>query len=185
MKSLLLSSLLLGSLFFAQQVPTQPSVERSVTGVQIGFLGASVYNESRLSEAIALRSSALLNAAFWFGDSVNSGFILAPALSLEPKYYYNLERRVKKGKSIKNNSGNFISLDFNYTPNWFVISSEDHLEILPSIGVIPSYGLRRSFAQNFNYEFKVGFGYGFLLNSPFEANSGTMANLSFKVGYDF
>ncbi|MHA6697084.1 hypothetical protein [Chryseobacterium sp. A301] len=59
------------------------------------------------------------------------------------------------------------------------------MNVISSFGIVPSYGIRREFGTNFNYEFKVGFGYGFLLNSGFSSTSGAMANLSFKVGYDF
>lgn len=185
MKKLFLGALLCSSYVFAQISPMSPSVERSITGVQVGFLGANVYNESRLTNEIALRSSATLNAAFWFGDLKDSGFALAPELSLETKYYYNLERRARKGKSTARNSGNYISLDLKYFPDWFVISSEKDLNVVSSIGFVPTYGIRREFGRHFNYEFKVGFGYGFLLDSDYSSASGSMANLSFKIGYDF
>lgn len=187
MRKLLLAALFCSSLAWAQtSLPsTLTSVEKSITGVQAGFLGISVYNESRFANDIALRSSANLNAGFWFGDEIESGFILAPELSLEPKYYYNLERRARKGKSTARNSGNYISLDVKYFPDWFVISSEKDLNVLSSIGIVPTYGIRREFGSNFNYEFKVGFGYGFLLDSAYSSSASPLGNLSFKIGYDF
>ncbi|MHA6697085.1 hypothetical protein [Chryseobacterium sp. A321] len=99
MNKLLLGTFLCTSIAWAQTSPSSSRVEKSITGVQAGFLGLNVYNESRLASEIALRSSANLNAGFWFGDIMGSGFVLAPELSVEPKYYYNLDRRARKGKS--------------------------------------------------------------------------------------
>ena len=55
------------------------AIEKSITGIQIGFLGTNVYNETRLSNEIALRSQFGLNAGI-FGGSIydKTGFILYP-----------------------------------------------------------------------------------------------------------
>ncbi|MBC7556228.1 MAG: hypothetical protein H7195_04625 [Chryseobacterium sp.] len=159
------------------------SVEKSLTGIQVGFLGADLYNETRISDKFVIRSQFTLNPSIWGGDFYDkTGFALTPEISVSSKYYYNLSSRAEKGKNISHNSGNYIDLKLGYLPNWFVISNSD-IKVNESLFILPSYGLRRNFSKNFNYEFNVGLGIGKVLkgNSNFQA----YPDLSFKVGYDF
>jgi len=156
------------------------SVEKSVFGIQTGFLGIWGHNESRLSNKIALRSEVGLDAGILFTDFYgSSGFLLAPVLTLEPRFYYNLNKRNSKSKDIKNNSGNFISLKTSYHPDWFVISDiTEH--ITSDISFIPTWGIRRNIGTHFNYETGVGIGLRF-----FSSVSEAVANLHLRIGYVF
>ena len=156
------------------------SVEKSVFGIQTGFLGIWGHNESRLSNKIALRSEVGLDAGILFTDFYgSSGFLLAPVLTLEPRFYYNLNKRNSKSKDIKNNSGNFISLKTSYHPDWFVISDiTEH--ITSDISFIPTWGIRRNIGTHFNYETGVGIGLRFFSNV-----SEAVANLHLRIGYVF
>lgn len=164
------------------------SIEKSITGIQIGFFGTEVYNETRLSNKIALRSQFGLNVGI-FGGSLyeKTGFILYPELSIEPKWYYNLDKRVRKNKNIKNNGANFYSLNIQYSPNWFVISNYDNIEVYNTLSIIPTWGFRRNFAEKFNYEFRIGLGYGVSYRDSeyLENKKGAIMDLGFKIGYDF
>jgi len=156
------------------------SVEKSVFGIQTGFLGIWGHNESRLSNKIALRSEVGLDAGILFTDFYgSSGFLLAPVLTLEPRFYYNLNKRNSKSKDIKNNSGNFISLKTSYHPDWFVISDiAEH--ITSDISFIPTWGIRRNIGTHFNYETGVGIGLRFFSNV-----SEAVGNLHLRIGYVF
>lgn len=44
-------------------------------------------------------------------------------------------------------------------------------------------GLRRSFSENFNYEFQFGIGLGKIMKPDYSLQ--VIPNLSFKIGYDF
>lgn len=177
---IILSLIIISSICKAQN----SQIEKSVTGLQIGFFDVDFYNESRLSNELALRSEIGLFPAVWGGDLYTKvGFALYPAITLQPKYYYNFSSRIKKGRNIKNNSANYLSIQFRYIPDWFVISNKD-VEISNQIHVIPTFGIRRNFAKNFNYEFKAGLGYGTTFGYN-QNQSGTVFDLSLKLGFDF
>ncbi len=182
MKSKISIVLLLVAAHISAQQST--SLEQSVTGLQLGFFGAEVYNEAKLSDQVSLRGQLSLLPSVWGGDFYSkTGFALAPALSVTPKYYYNLAKRVEKGKNIKNNAANYIAAELQYVPNWFVISNVENISVNPSLSFIPYYGFRRNFATNFNYEFKAGVGVGKILKKGYDVQ--VPLELSFKVGYDF
>lgn len=181
MKRLLTVSLLaFGAGIFAQE---KASVEKSLTGIQVGLFGAELYNEVRLSDRFLLRSQIALYPSIWGGEMYNkTGFALAPALSLSPKFYYNLDKRLEMNKNIKNNSGNYVSVKIEYMPDLFVISNVNGIEVQPTFAIIPHWGLRKNFADNFNYEFRAGLGI-----AKVSQRHGMIAQpeLSFKIGYDF
>ena len=180
-KLLSLSMLSMGAFVFAQEVA---SVEKALTGVQIGLFGVDLYHETKLADEISLRGQVSLNPGIWGGDMYsNTGFALTPSLSLGPKYYYNLKKRSADGKNISNNSANYFSVQVDYFPNWFVISSVKGLEVNDAIYFTPNYGIRRNFAKNFNYEFRAGIGIGKIFKGDYSVQA--RPDLSLKVGYDF
>ncbi len=123
-------------------------VEKSIFGIQTGLLGIWVHNEARLAPKIALRSEIGFDAGFWISSYKEDGFAMIPTITLEPRYYYNLEKREAKGKKVHHNAANFLSLDVNYIPNWFVISNVDNVEVVETISFIPKWGIRRNIGQH-------------------------------------
>jgi hypothetical protein len=69
---------------------------------------------------------------------------MTPVITAEPRWYYNLNKRVNKSKRIDGNNGNFISLKTSYHPDWFVISNYDNINIISDISLVPTWGIRRN-----------------------------------------
>ena len=165
------------------------SVEKSTFGVQTGFLGVWVHNETKLSNLIALRSEIGLDTGVSIrnGEDI-TGFLLTPVLTLEPRWYYNLNKRVSKSRRVDGNSGNFISIKTTYHPDWFVITNERNLDFITDIAIVPTWGIRRNIGNHFTYEAGIGIGYlhyfkkdnVVLINEPDVA-----VNLHLRAGYRF
>lgn len=167
----------------------EASVEKTVYGIQTGFLGIWVHNESRLTNTIALRSEIGFDSGLWGGTYYDyTGFLIAPVLALEPRFYYNIKTRQAKGKNISNNSGNFISLKTSYHPDWFVISNYDNISIISDISIIPTWGIRRNIGKSFNFETGIGLGYRYVFakSAGYLENESELAlNLHLRIGYTF
>ncbi len=166
------------------------SVEPSVYGVQAGLLGFWAHNETKLSNSIALRTELGLDGGIigrsFFYD--NTQFFFTPVLTLEPRFYYNLNKRVRKSRKISNNSGNFISVKTSYNPDWFIISDFDNRFVVPQVSIIPTWGIRRTIGNHFSYETGIGLGYVyyFAKSVGFRENEGeAAANLHLRLGYNF
>ncbi len=168
-------------------------IEKSVWGIQTLMFPLSIYNETKLTNSIALRSE--LSWGFgWTGSyisNMSNSWAIIPYLNVEPRYYYNLEKRNKKGKRTDANSGNYLSLFSGFQPG-FGITSED-VNIHPMIYVIPSYGLRRNIGKHFNFEAAFGIGYGWafekykLNNNKTQrrTDKGSLTNIRLAFGYVF
>ena len=81
------------------------TAEKTIFGLQTGFTGVWLHNETRLVSGLVLRSEVGLEHDFTVGDHYDhAGFILQPVLTLEPRFYYNLKKRNAKGKPTAQNS---------------------------------------------------------------------------------
>lgn len=165
------------------------SVEKSTSGIQAGVVGTWFYNEAKLSDKISLRSELGLDAGI-FGASnfYEAGFIMIPVICAEPRYYYNLNKRVTRSKSIAGNSGNFVSLKTSYNPNWFVLSNNIYLRAVNQISIIPTWGIKRNVGNHLTLETGIGIGYRyyFTKSAGYLENQGEGAiNLHIRIGYRF
>lgn len=165
------------------------SVEKSVFGVQTSLLGLYIHNEFKLTDALALRSEAGFYSEFQTGSVHGKiGYSLNPVLIVEPRFYYNLSKRVLRSKDISNNSGNFVTLKTIFRPVQFVISNYETQNRKSSISIVPTWGLRRNIGSHFNYENGVGFGYTFFFaNKAGYSNiiGEAAVNLHLRIGYVF
>jgi len=165
------------------------SVEKSIFGIQTGFLGVWMHNESKLSNQIALRSELGFDSGIWGGDFYDkTGFVLTPVITIEPRWYYNLNKRENKTKRIDKNSGNFISLKTSFHPDWFAISNYKNIKIISDVSIIPTWGIRRNIGKNFNYEAGIGLGYRYIFAKQAgyaENKSEAALNLHLRIGYTF
>tara|TARA_B110000879_G_C10910742_1_gene408190 strand:- start:53 stop:616 length:564 start_codon:yes stop_codon:yes gene_type:complete len=187
MKRTLLTIILCGLTFIAKS--QNASVEESTNGIQTGILGVWFHNETKLSEQIALRSELGLDSGIFGGSFYNGvGFLMTPVITLEPRWYYNLDKRVSKSRNISGNSGNFVSVKTSYNPDWFVISNYDNLRVVNQISIIPTWGIKRNIGNHFTYETGIGIGYRyyFAKSAGYLENEGEAAvNLHLRIGYRF
>lgn len=178
--------LLIASEITAQNV----SVEKSIWSIQTGFLGIWLNNELKLSESIALRSEFGLDLDVFDTDFGNaSNYFLTPVITLEPRWYYNFKKRVKKNKRTDGNSSNFIALKTSYHPDWFVISQYENISIVSDISFVPTWGIRRNIGKHFGYETGVGLGYRYIFyanQTDYGENEGELwFNLHLRIGYNY
>lgn len=174
--------LLITSVSFSQE-KNNISVEKSIFGVQTGILGFWAHNEFRLSNEIALRSEVGLD----LGISANSNdtkTVLIPSFRIEPRWYYNLKKRVEKGRNISKNSGNFLALNLTYNPDWFYIGGEKNVEIISILAIVPKWGIKRTIGKHFTYEAGIGLG-GFIVLNDYETDNNIALDLHARLGYTF
>ena len=166
------------------------SVEKSTFGVQTGVLGLWAYNEVKLSNSIALRTELGFDFGIWettYYDSYDSPFILTPVIVIEPRYYYNLQKRYQNSKRIDGNSGNFIALKTSYHPELALFNTDD-APVVSDFAIIPTWGIRRNIGDHFNYEAGIGAGYSYTLAERAgysEDESGFELNMHLRIGYRF
>ncbi|WP_299211614.1 hypothetical protein [uncultured Aquimarina sp.] len=168
----------------------ESSVEKSIFGIQTGFAGLWIYNEFKLSNQVSLRTELGLDAYENDDFYPDAGFLLVTTTSVEPRWYYNLNRRNNTSKRIDGNSGNFFALKTTLRLDDLLIKfgDDDSARIVSNLSIIPTWGVRRNIGKHFNYETGIGVGYihYFSKNSGFGEDKGEAAiNLHLRIGYQF
>jgi hypothetical protein len=89
------------------------------------------------------------------------GYSLAPAYLVFSRYYHNLERRNRNGKSVRGNSGNYFAIAFNhYFVEWEIAGNLDN-EGRDLIFLGGMYGIQRTYDNGFSFGVEAGAGHYF------------------------
>lgn len=168
---------------------TNASVEKSIFGIQTGLIGLWVYNELKLSDKFALRSELGLQFATATKENSNDSYsFLTPEITLEPRFYYNLNKRSRNGKNTSKNSGNYFSLRSAYYPDSFTIGNDGGYNFVPELNIVPTWGMRRNLGNHFNYELGGGIGYRKVFETANKQNSNNedvAIYIHARIGYKF
>jgi hypothetical protein len=177
--------LLLISTIYCHGQDQVASVEKSVFGVHTGLVGFWANHELRLSNRWALRTE--LGSELYVVTSSNGDTesLLVPVISSEPKWYYNLNKRYRKGRNIKGNSGNAFSLKLQYNPH-FILAGEDFVRKPNHLSFLAKWGIRRVYWTHFTFETGLAIGPTFYLaNDNLYKKSETFLDLNLRIGYTF
>jgi hypothetical protein len=165
----------------------EAGVEKSIFGVETGFLGFWMNNEIGLSKQFTLRSEIGLNAGI-LGRSTNerSNLLLTPEITFEPRWYYNLEKRKAKGKNISGNAGDYFAFKTSFQPNWVLFSQGEKVHPQSHLSIIPTWGMRRNIGKHFYIETAVGIGYRhYFGENDFDWKDKIAPNVHLRFGYKF
>ena len=156
-KVFLLITLITISNLFSQE----ESLEKQFK-TDFNFLGIGISYEIPLSEKWTVDLSSGVGGGYRIGSGFSAEWILnsqlAGYLKSEFKYYYNREKRQKKGKKTINNSGNYIAIQTKYNSKRFSLSETD----LPLENALLNeihWGIQRSFDENWLFNLHLGIGY--------------------------
>lgn len=94
------------------------------------------------------------------------------------RYYYNLEKRLKKGKNISGNSGNYLALGSSY----YFKSLDESRAVSFNDGFSTSavWGLQRTYKSGINININTGIGYNFNKQT---INSKIKPIINFTIGW--
>lgn len=173
--------------FFTLSQTKEPKTIENIYGFQIGFVGAWGYYEAVLQDNFTLKTELGIDGSYSYSsaDIPKSQYTFLPSISLEPRWYYNIEKRQKLGKSVENNTGNFFGLKTTYNPSsLFTITNSINSFDSSIIRFIPSWGLRRSLGNSFDFELRLGAGY-VSTKSINNQEQGFIFDFSIRLGYIF
>ncbi|MFV0505158.1 MAG: hypothetical protein ACK5L5_00385 [Bacteroidales bacterium] len=133
-------------------------VEKSTWGIQFGINPVNVYNETRIVDKLALRTELGLGLFYGYKAGMDEEWSTSFNASLEPRFYYNLNRRKQKSRNIGGNSGSYIAFNINYAPDFGMLSND--YEAYTTLSLTPVWGTKLNIGRRFMFEFATGLGYG-------------------------
>ncbi len=137
-----------------------------VQGIGLGF-------EIPISQKSVFEISAGLGSGYTIyningTEFSNTWVINNPAFYAQAKYkaYYNRQKRLDKGKSILNNSGNYVGVRFKYasrqlSPTFVFDGAGFFAEDAHNVTLLDvHWGIQRPMGQRFLFNLNLGIGYG-------------------------
>ena len=151
--------------------------------IDIGLINAGYTYEYAFAPKFTLNFGAGIAGSIGYASSNLSDsqwfYSFHPYLSIEPRYYYNLQKRLNKNKKIDGNCGSFFAIQSGYVLKPFVQKNIYYDKALG--GISPYWGLRRIWGEHFLFEFHAGLAIGF--NNYSDSDIGI--NLGLRFGYMF
>jgi hypothetical protein len=183
----LLFTFLFSVLFFLNS--NAQVVDESINGVQVGFLGVWLHNESKITPNWAFRSeigfeTPLIAQETQFNDGQTAFNLFFPVLTFSPRWYYNSPKRQGNSKNWFHNSSNFATAEIRYYPKFLAISNNQNVKKDGGLFIIPGWGIRRNLSYRLNYE--LGFGMGVDISELFKIeDTDLIYNIHLRFGYKF
>jgi len=179
MKKLILLTSILGFLHACYGQQTQPDGRlSSLAKIDLGLQGIGFTYEPRISNALTIDLSTGIGGGYDISEESLEYDLLKPAVyfSATPKYFYNLQKRRNKGKTVLHNSGNYIGLRFTYNTPLDKKSDAVRNSILTNI----HWGIQRAIGGHWTINSHIGVGYA----KDVDYNFGTIyPALDFKFSY--
>jgi len=124
--------------------------------VQIGLPLPAILYEKGISKNSTLSLEALTGLQITGCSGCETQFGVHPILRGQYRFYYNMERRIRKGKNITGNTGNYVGGLLVYQSGSPLIGDIQNLDVL---GGGPVYGIQRTYKRGFFYRLEGGVAY--------------------------
>ncbi len=136
---------------------------------RVVFLAPGVTNEFRLGPRSTFVSALRLGGGWTASGSsstpgnssgFNQSYYLNTTLSAGVRQFYNFERRLQHGKSIRYNSGNYLMVNVGYISPPFVQRNDAVFKFDPKDAVFGQllWGFQRTYRRNFYLNLALGVG---------------------------
>jgi hypothetical protein len=165
-KIILTLLLALPSICFCQDKDDNES-EGTTDVSKVTILNPGVSYEKRIGKLFTVYGQAFMNFTFaasystTFGGNVYVYF--DPALTLQPRYYYNFKKMEEKGRRTEMNSMNYVCLFWQTVLSRAPISdsyyTQDNRRAINTIALC--WGLQRNLPKRFSVDLNIGPGYLF------------------------
>jgi hypothetical protein len=152
----------------AQQLPTDTSL-KTLTKIDIGFQGIGLSYEPRITNKITIDLAAGIGGGNYVSEDRADyrWSLLEPAFYfiINPKFYYNRQRRLKKGKTLLNNAGNYLGARIKYATGNH--STNRNYVTYPALLFNVHWGIQRPLGERWLLNAHAGLGYAIDINSGF------------------
>ncbi len=130
---------------------------RTLTKLDLGLQGIGAAYEPRLSKSLVSELSLGFGGGYNIGEGSVDIYVIKPAMyfSVTPKLYYNIKKRIEKGKPTANNSGNYFGARLKFNTPLYRKSGIIRNSVLSNI----HWGLQRSVGERWSFNSHIGAGY--------------------------
>lgn len=136
-----------------------PTLAKEIHKVSLFPLGYAY--ERRINEEFTFQTGIDFSLDSYFEDydeTDNYALIVNPTIHFEPRYYYNMERRYKRGRNVNFNAASYLGIYAEYTFNPLVDEYHDYHPTLDRFKIGPAWGLQRNLGRRGYLNFNLAYG---------------------------
>jgi len=178
------SLLITTSLFLFGQHPDVNKL-RNLAKLDLGLQGIGFTFEPRVGKNTTIDLSAGIGGGYNIStnDFTYEVAITNPALyfSVTPKFFYNRQKRIDKGKTSLLNAGNYIGLRMKYTTKGLSENSDIYDALLMNV----HWGLQRPLGKKWSFMTHIGAGYAMDATDLNHVSGTFYPALEFRFSYVF
>jgi hypothetical protein len=178
MKNYLLTvSLLFISLTFAQSDKNVEEQQFKINFINPGLeYELGIAKNQTITLGLGLQFSAVATTNHFY-------YAFLPAINAQYRYFYNMDRRLSKDKTISGNSGNYLAASATmFTADVIIGNIDSGSGTAGFVG--PVYGIQRTYRKGFNFNLEFGVGLYFASDADFQSvDTGFGPTLSFSLGW--
>jgi len=136
--------------------------------LKLNFLVPSIAYETGLTDKASITFEVGTGFSFRARSNQKTEFSFFPYFESQYKYYYNFEKRAKKGRRTINNSANYISFLAGIHSQKPLFNNSRYNEQAVIIAG-PTWGIQRTYKKGFRLSLDLGvvYGYNTLTNNQF------------------
>ena len=176
-----------------ETMPTDPTAiarTQSTHAIDIGLFNAGYTYEFAFAKKFTISLSTGVVGAIdaiglfstnWYDIEWMWYYSFHPYVSIEPRYYYNLQRQLNKGASIEGNSGAFWAVQCGYILKPFAQKNVHYDKAI--FVVAPYWGARKVWKYHYLVEFQLGIVFDTLNINRDDSESGIKTG--FRFAYRF
>lgn len=170
--------------YFQAKSQDETGLEKSVYGIQLEWIGVNVFGEYRLGNELSLRGEIGLRGGYVGGTGIKNNWEFTPVVAIMPRWYFDLDKRISRGKKTIHNSASFVDFRIEYVSGGD-LDGVDGLFIRETFRFGPSIGIRRHIGKSVSYELSLGIFFSDDLSSSFNSGIDTEILPGVRVGYTF
>jgi len=142
-------------LFLHSTISLNAQIDKNVeqSQLQLSLPLPSILYELGVGNNTTMSIEAITGFALRGCTDCETNFGIYPILRGQARYYYNMERRLRKKKSIQGNSGNYVAALVAFQNGSPLIGN---LNTTTTLAVGPVYGLQRTYKRGFFYRLEGG-----------------------------
>jgi len=169
--------LVLMLIFGSNSVFSQKLVKTS--SIQAGFFDLGYAREFPVSNKTVINVFGGMYGGFFYNSFEGAQFDLVPVVSVEPRLYYNMAKRLSKNKKIDFNSVNYVALNCAYV--FGMLSTNPYFLTESTFSVSPEWGFRRYLGKRFTFDLAIGPGFNKSLFEPLNVSVNVYITFSYHL----
>ena len=128
---------------------------------KISILPLGYAYERKLADEFTFEAGIDFSFDAYYADADNFddyALVVNPTVHLEPRYYYNMQKRYRRGRNVNFNAASYIGIYSELRMNPLIEENNGYWPVYDRFRIGPSWGIQRNLGRRGYLNFNLGYG---------------------------